>query len=142
MSAHEKAFDLIEFPEGRARFSGEVRGWDELGHETFALELRGKEYFGEIKNSFLENHNDYNVVIDAFGYGWEKEVGMPGTDVREFFTANEETIARALVVRLIQSGLKLEDPPFVLEPPSHFMAEITFKVDWMLVEQSGGGEAR
>ena len=49
MSAHEKTFDWMQFPEGRARFSGEVRGWDELGHETFALELRGKEYFGEIK---------------------------------------------------------------------------------------------
>ena len=89
-------FDL-----GRARFAGGVRSWDELGHETFALELRGNEYFGEIKNLFLKNHNDYNIVIDSFGYAWEIEVGMPGTEAREIFTADEEEIARSLVIQLI-----------------------------------------
>ena len=132
----------MQFPEGRARFSGEVRGWDELGHETFALDLRGKEYFGEIKNLFLENHDDYNIVIDAFGYGWEKEVGIPGTGAREVFTASESTVARALVVGPIQAGLKLEDPPFILEPPSSFMGEINFKGNWMLVAQNIAGEAQ
>lgn len=142
MSAHEKTFDWMQFPEGRARFSGEVRGWDELGHETFALELRGKEYFGEIKNLFLENHDDYNIVIDAFGYGWEKEVGMPGTGAREVFTASESTVARALVVGLIQAGFELEDPPFFLEPPSNFMGEINFKDDWMLVAPTSVAESQ
>ena len=142
MSAYEKPFDWMQFPEGRARFSGGVRGWDELGHETFALELRGNEYFGEIKRSYLENHNDYNIVIDAFGYGWEKEVGMPGMDIREIFTSDEEAAARALVVQLIHAGLELEDPPFALDPPSHFRGGITFKDGWMLVTQNCAGVAQ
>ena len=62
-------FEWIEFPEGRARFAGGFRCWDELGRETFAIELRGCQYFGQIDNEFLENGNDYNLRIDAFGYG-------------------------------------------------------------------------
>lgn len=142
MSGHCKTFDWVAFPEGRARFSGEVRGWDERGRETFALELRGKEYFGEIRNSFLENRNDYNIMVVAFGYGWEKEVGMPGAEARKVFTANEESIARSLVVRLIQTGLNLEDPPFFLVPPSHFAGEIAFQNGWMLVAPDSAGEAQ
>ena len=32
MSNDKKTFDWLTFPEGRARFSGERRGWDEIGH--------------------------------------------------------------------------------------------------------------
>lgn len=126
-------FDWIQFPEGRARFAGGVRGWDELGHETFALELRGNEYFGEIDNTFLDNQSDYNIVIDSFGYGYEIEVGMPGAEVREVFTPEEAAIARTLVVQLIQAGLEFEEPPFLLDPPSHFMGKIIFKDGWTLI---------
>ena len=144
MSLSSKTFDWMQFPEGRARFSGEVRGWDELGHETFALELRGNEYFGEIKNSFLDNHNDYNIVIDAFGYVFEIEVGMPGAEAREVFTREEEAIARSLVVQLIQAGLEFDDPPTILDQTeaSRFIGGITFLDRWMLVESKLAGEAR
>lgn len=144
MSAHEKPFDWMQFPEGKARFSGGVRGWDELGHETFALELRGNEYFGEIKRSYLENHNDYNIVIDAFGYGWEKEVGMPGMDVREVFTPDEEATARSLVVQLIHEGLKFAVPPSRLNQTetSRFMGKIIFQNGWVLVRSDYAGAAQ
>lgn len=139
----ESTFDWLQFPEGRARFGGGVRGWDELGHETFALELGGRAYFGEIQRTYLENQNDYNIVIDSFGYRWEIEVGMPGTDVREVFTPHEEAVARALVVRLVQAGLKFETPPFQLNQTetSHFMGNIIFQDGWMLVSSDGTGAA-
>lgn len=66
MSRRYKTFDWVQFPEGLARFSGTFRCWDEQGRKTFALLIRGNEYFGEIKRAYLENHNDYSLVIDAF----------------------------------------------------------------------------
>ena len=139
-----QTFDWVQFPEGRARFAGGVRGWDELGHETFALELRGNEYFGEIKNLFLENHNDYNIVIDSFGYAWEIEVGMPGAEAREIFTPYEEETARSLVTQLIQTGLQFELPPSPLNQTanSHFMGKIIFQEGWMPVDLNHSGEAK
>lgn len=139
-----QTFDWVQFPEGRARFEGICRCWDEQGRETFALELRGNEYFGEIKRSFLENHNDYNIVIDAFGYGRGEDVGMPGTEAREVFTPDEEAIARAMVVQLVRAGLEFDDPPFPLgqTDTSHFMGKITFQDGWMLVRSDRAGAAQ
>jgi len=140
-------FDWVEFPEGRARFSGTHRGWDELGHKTFALELRGHEYFGEIKRSYLTNHNDYNLVIDAFGYGSPTAIGigMPGgIGARDAFTLEEEVKARALVIQLIQAGLNFDDPPTILDQTdtSHFMGKIFFQDGWMLIESNNFGETQ
>jgi hypothetical protein len=42
MNIHQPPFDWQQFPEGRARFSGGVRGiMDEKRHETFAAEVNG-----------------------------------------------------------------------------------------------------
>lgn len=144
MNAYNKTFEWIQFPEGRARFAGGVRGWDELGHETFALELRGNEYFGEIKRSYLDNHNDYNVLIDAFGYVWEIEVSIPGAEARENFTPEEEATARILIVQLVQAGLKFEIPPSRLNQTetSHFMGNIVFQDGWILVRSDHAGAVK
>ncbi len=53
MSDYKGVFDWVQFPEGKARFAGTKRCWDEQGHITFALELNGVEYFGEIDQVFL-----------------------------------------------------------------------------------------
>jgi hypothetical protein len=108
------------------------------------LEIRGHEYFGEIKRSYLDNQNDYNIVIDAFGYGRGEDVGMPGTDVRGVFTHEEEINARSLVLQLVQAGLEFEDPPTVLDQTetSHFMGKVIFQNGWMLVESDSAGEVQ
>ena len=144
MSAHEKTFDWVQFPEGLARFAGTFRCWDEQGRKTFALDLGGNEYFGEIKRTYLENHNDYNIVIDAFGYGRGEDVGMPGTGARGVFTSDEEAMAQSLVVKLIQAGVEFDDPPTILDQTesSRFIGGITFLDRWMLVESKLAGEAR
>ena len=139
-----QTFDWMQFPEGRARFAGTFRCWDEEGRKAFALELRGNEYFGEIRRSYLENNNDYNIVIEDFGYGRGEDIGMPGTDVREVFTSDEESIARALVMQLVQAGLKFDDPPTILDQTetSHFMGGITLQNGWMLVKSNLTGGAQ
>lgn len=140
----QQTFRWVQFPEGRARFSGIRRCWDEQGRDTFALELRGNEYFGEIKAAYLDNDNDYNVVIDAFGYGRGEDVGMPGKDARGVFTPDEEAIARALVVQLVQAGLEFGEPPSVLHQTefSHFMGKIVFQDGWILINSDLAGAAQ
>ncbi|MGG6462594.1 hypothetical protein [Solilutibacter silvestris] len=134
-------FDWVQFPQGRARFAGTFRCWDETGRKTFALELHGREYFGEIKRSYLENQNDYNIAIDAFGYGRGEDVGMPGADARGVFTADDEVIAHNLVIQLIQAGLEYADPPTVLDQTetSRFMGKVEFQDGWILVAAEVGG---
>lgn len=136
-------FDWVEFPEGRARFSGIRRGWDEQGRHTFSIELRGAEYFGQIKRNFPKNDDDYEVAIDAFGYGLGETVGMPGPGVREVFTADEVAIAKALVIGLVQAGVTFDEPPSVFLPESiaHFTGDVLFEEGWMpvtLVPEIGG----
>ncbi len=149
MSKYSSTFDWMQFPEGRARFTGGFRCWDEMGRDTFALELRGNEYFGQIDNVFLDNDSDYNISIGAFGYGRGEDVGMPeigstdesGVGVREIFTPTEELAARALVIQLIHAGLKYEFPPSPLRQTetSHFMGKIIFQEGWMLVRSNDVG---
>lgn len=144
MSGHYKTFDWVQFPEGLARFAGTFRCWDEQGRKAFALLIRGNEYFGEIKRAYLENHNDYNLVIDAFGYGRGEDVGMPGAGAREAFGSDEEAIARSLVIQLVQAGLEFDDPPTILDQTenSRFMGGIAFHDGWMLVESNVAGASR
>lgn len=129
-------FEWIQFPEGKARFAGTFRCWDEQGRKTFALELRKREYFGEIKRRYVENDSDYDIVVDAFGYGRGENVAMPGTDVREIFTPHEEAIAGALVVQLVHAGAAFVDPPTILDEAkdSRFMGKVIFQEGWMLVD--------
>ncbi|MCC7633787.1 hypothetical protein [Stenotrophomonas rhizophila] len=127
-------FDWVEFPEGRARFSGIRRGWDEQGRHTFSIELRGAEYFGQIKRNFPKNDDDYEVAIDAFGYGLGETVGMPGPGVRDVFTADEVVIAKALVTGLVQAGFEFVEPPsiFLVRNIANFTGRILFDEDWVL----------
>lgn len=64
----KKLFDWVEFGGGRAKFDGLVRGCDELGHETFAVELPGREVlYGEFRTRYEPDKTHYNVEIVRFG---------------------------------------------------------------------------
>lgn len=138
MDLHDHpTFDWLQFPEGRARFSGGVRGiMDEQGHETFAVEVDGEEYFGEIQNAFLPNGNDYNIEVVSFGYGRDGDIGMPmqGRTCRVFTAAQASTI-QSLTVQLIAAGIQFSGRPSLLReyPDAHFMGHVTFRKRWALV---------
>lgn len=133
-------FDWIQFPEGRARFSGIFRGWDEQGRQTFALELQGAEYFGEIKDVFNEGSASYGFSISDFGYGRGELVGMPGTGVRRAFKEDEVLVAKSLIAGLIRAGLEFKNRPsiFLPEDIAHFNGEIIFQEGWIPVELKPG----
>ncbi|MEO6519630.1 MAG: hypothetical protein ABIO17_11670, partial [Pseudoxanthomonas sp.] len=124
MDAYEAPFDWVRFPEGRARFSGGVRGIvDEQRHETFAVEVGSNEYFGEIQRAFLPNDNDYNIEVVSFGNGSDTSVGMSMLGTCRIFTTTEIGAIQALIVQLIAAGTSFEDKPSILTeyPNAHFM---------------------
>jgi hypothetical protein len=140
MDSHKSPFDWVQFPEGRARFSGGVRGIvDEQRHETFAVLVDGAEYFGEIQRAFLPNNNDYNIEVVSFGYGSDGSVGMPMLGTCQIFTAEEISTVQTLIVQLIAAGTHFSDKPSLLNeyPNAHFMGEVGFRDGWALVKDDG-----
>lgn len=77
MDIYERPFDWVSATEGRARFAGGIRGWDERGHDAYAVDVDGKVMCGEIARTFLADQNDFNIQIVSFGYGVREHVGMP-----------------------------------------------------------------
>jgi hypothetical protein len=140
MTLHEtyqKTFEWQQFPEGRVRFSGEIRGWDERGHDTFAVEIDGQVVFGEIDNVFLANHNDFNVQVVSFGYGMRENVGIlndgsPGRHAQGRFPPAYLQRVQSLVVQLLRAGLHFEVRPGVLTefPNAHFQGNAIFPEGW------------
>lgn len=127
-------FDWIDLPEGKARFSGTKRGWDELGHKTFALDIDGREYYGELERAYLPNENDYNVEVSSFGYARAEDVGMPDPRARAAFSEAQIGRIQSLALGLIAAGCAMPDPPAILDQTgtARFMGEVTFKQDWAL----------
>lgn len=134
MSTHGQMFDWMTFPDGRARFSGIKRGWDEQGHVTFALEVNETEHFGEIDQLFLPDAHNFNLEVISFGYGRGEDVGMPGAATA--FTQEELGVAKRLIENLVTAGLNLERPPNILAQTdkSRFFGEILFREGWALVK--------
>jgi hypothetical protein len=51
MKNFESIFNWVNLNQGRARFLGGIRGADEIGHETFAVQNDSGVYYGEIKKT-------------------------------------------------------------------------------------------
>ncbi|HZF97333.1 MAG TPA: hypothetical protein VEY92_03640 [Pseudoxanthomonas sp.] len=135
MASYEPpCFDSIELSGERARFSGGTRGFDELGHDTFAVEVDGSEYFGEITNLFLPNGNDYNVEVISFGYGSAGDVGMPILGTCRVFTVAEIATIQSLIIQLAAAGTRFQRKPTLLReyPNAHFMGQVIFRDGWIL----------
>ena len=134
MGAYDETFEWVDLPEGRARFSGGGRAWDEKVHDIFGVDVEGREYFGEIRPAFLPNNNDYNIEVLSFGYGSNTSVGMPMLESCQTFTMAQATIVEALVTQLIDAGTRFVDRPPVLAefPHAHFMGKVIFRDGWVI----------
>ena len=108
-----------------------------IGHEAFAVEVGGREYYGEIDQIFLENRNDYNVEIISFGWRGEGWVGMPMPGMCATFTMNDIKIAQSIIVQLINAVSRFDKKPSVMRQTdkSHFMGKIAFRDGWALISK-------
>ncbi|AKP92235.1 hypothetical protein [Achromobacter ruhlandii] len=116
MDIYERPFDWVPAAEGRVRFAGSIRGWDERGHDTYAVDVDGKVMYGEIARTFLPNQNDFNFQIVSFGYGVREHVGMPwpadhDSHARDISDAETPQRVQSRLARLIRAGLHFEDRP-------------------------------
>ena len=139
MDSHKSSFDWIQFPEGRVRFSGGVRGIvDEQRHETFAVEVDGSEYFERSKRNSCPITTTTTSKW-SFGYGSDGYIGMPKLGTCQIFTPEEISTIQTLIVQLIAAGTHFSDRPSLLNeyPNAHFMGEVGFKDDWALVKDDG-----
>ncbi|CAM5469902.1 hypothetical protein [Rhodanobacter lindaniclasticus] len=137
MSPYSGTFEWQQFPEGRARFSGGIRGWDERRYETFAVEVDGDVTYGEIARAFLPNEDDFNIQVVSFGYGMRENVGIlsdgsPGPHAQGSFPQAYLRRVQQLVVQLVRAGLDLSDRPSVLVEYSnaHFQGKVIFSEGW------------
>ena len=137
MGIYEHTFDWVSGPEGRARFAGGIRGWDERGHETYAVEMDGEVLYGEIARAFLPNQNDFNVLVVSFGYGSRENVGMPRQDglhprAQANDPAQQLQRVQSLLTGLIQAARHFEDRPGVLReyPHARFQGQLIFAEGW------------
>ena len=144
MSRYSETFDWQQFPEGRARFSGGIRGWDERGYDTFAVEINGEVVYGDIARTFLPNHNDFNVQVVSFGYGMRESVGILNEygslpNAQGIFPAAYLQRVQSLVVQLLRAAQNFEELPLVLTefPNGHFQGKLIFPKGWAV-----GADAR
>lgn len=109
---------------------------DEQRHETFAVEVGGCELFGEARREFLDNKNDYNIVVVSFGYRRVGDVGMPMAGSCRVFGAGDVLPLEKLIRELIFVGGSLSDRPSLLKEYSnaHFMGGVSFQESWLLVD--------
>lgn len=129
--------DWRSFDDARARFSGMIRGWDEAGHETFAVELHGRVWYGEAKKRWHSDGLHYDLEILSFGYVATSEVGMPldpGSPLIGVFPEDDLEKVRICVLQLIAAFAGASEKPALLSERhgAKFSGRVSFRDDWAL----------
>jgi hypothetical protein len=132
-----KAFEWVGVTDGRARFCGMIRGWDERGHETFAIEIDGRPVYGEVDAVFDGHAISMNVV--SFGYLEQSRVGVTGA--ARSCTLEQAAIAERDIRELISAVSAYADEldkPEVLRttPSTHFTGNVAFAPGWIIIDDA------
>lgn len=143
MGEFSKAFDWIDFARGLVRNAGGRRGRDEPPIHTFAVEMGGGIYYGQIGRRYLAGHQSaYNLEVVSFG--WVKQDWL-GTDPNPrfcaAFTSEELADVQSLICAAVPVWRTLTHrPAFLYESDqTHFMGEVVFRDGWALLKDDGGG---
>lgn len=133
-------FDWHEFPEGRARFIGGVRGSDELRHEGFAIKINGfPEMYGEIREKSDKERHGFCLEIVSYGWPGSEWLGMPIGGMIHRFDDEDLSKIRSLILELVDAVRRSDDRPFFLkEYESYkFLGSVIFLDGWVVIRNGG-----
>ena len=133
-------FDWHEFPEGRARFIGGIRGSDELRHEGFAIKLNGlPEMYGEIREKSVKERHGFCLEIVSYGWPGSEWLGMPIGGMIHRFDEEDLTKIRSLILLLIEAVRRSADRPFCLNEYQNysFLGNVIFLDGWVTIGNGG-----
>ena len=142
MASYEETFEWIDFPQGRIRYAGGKRGRDESPIETFAAEIYGRKYYGEIRKAFLPDRHNYKLEVVSFG--WPKHDWFGTTPDPQYcaaFSSKDIAEVQRLIRQAVPRWLALEDRPSIVTEyaDSHFAGEVVFRHGWALLRDDEGG---
>jgi hypothetical protein len=135
---YSKTFEWIDFPQGRVRYAGGRRGRDEPPIDTFAIEIHGRVYYGQIQELFLPDRCSYNLEVVSFGWLKHDWLGSkPDPKHCAAFTLNGLSEVQALICQVVPVWRNLEDRPAILyeSAQTHFAGEIIFRDGWALLTE-------
>ena len=126
-------FDWQDLPSGRARFNGLVRGAEQSGHDSFAVDCDGEVLFGELQRVFLANGNDFTIEVVAFGYRQASHLGLPVQGRARAFSATGALRLQQVIAELIAAGAGWEQRPRLLmeHAGARFLGGVSFRPGWL-----------
>lgn len=142
MTERAGAFDWIDLEGGRARFAGGIRGVDEVGHDTFAVEVDGLPCYGEISKIWRDDAH-FELEVSNFGHYQRGDVGMPMNPDSPFIrTFSESELQRisVLIVALVATALQWPERPVAIDcdSPDEFLGRVLFRDGWALQDAGVG----
>jgi len=136
MGGYSKTFEWIDFPQGRVRYAGGRRGREDPSIETFAVEIRGAVYYGEVCEVFSLEQNDYSLEVVSFGWMKHDWLGVePDPEYCASFSLDDLSDVQSLLCETVPIWRSLEDRPAILYESiqTHFTGKIVFRDGWALV---------
>jgi len=135
--------DTVNTECGAVGFYGSVRGADELGHELFRIDLPGyPRLYGEYRQKFAENPNDFDIEIISFGYRDPRNAGLSGSRITTSVSFEERQAVESLVRTLFGSQKAAQAregmSTFAIKSAA-FLGGIHFQPGWISVR---AGSAR
>lgn len=130
------AFDWIDLKDGRVRFSGMSRGSDEIGHDTFEIQLPTKpDLYGEYRAAWADNERDFSIEVVSFGYTNDRNVGNDHPDARYPFSNEErQKIERMAIALVLDSESQKGLPAFSLKGAC-FLGQVYFAPGWIVLNE-------
>ena len=124
-----RALDWYQFEEGRIRFSGGTRGFDQQGYETFEVELPSGRYFGELGQSYPDPKVDaFYLTVPAFGAREKDSVG--GLTCADRIRQSELDLVMDLVPKLAAAVAPLGEDRMPVAMIGRYLGKTYFLPGW------------
>jgi len=139
MAVCNELFDWIDFPQGRVRYVGQKRGREEPPIYVFSVHIDGWTYSGELRRSYLQDRNHYDLEVVSFG--WIETVWFgtfPDPKFCASFTVKQLEGVQILVGQAVVIWYAMSKRPAILfkSAKSGFAGAIHFSEGWALLKDN------